>query len=63
MKVESRKTKTFDEVKDSLRSEAAETTVYDFVEKELPTLIEKNNLPKPEDKPATPATPAPAQQK
>lgn len=61
MKVEARSTKTFDDVKADLRSEAAETTFYDFVEKELPTLIEKNTLPKPEDKPAAPATePAPA---
>ncbi|MFD0677108.1 MULTISPECIES: peptidylprolyl isomerase [unclassified Paenibacillus] len=57
MKVESRKTKTFDEVKPSLRSEAAETQVYEFVEKELPTLIETNNLPKPAPAPA-PTAPA-----
>lgn len=58
MKVESRKTKTFDEVKGDLRSELAETHIYDFVEKELPTLIETNKLPKPEEKP--PATPEPS---
>ncbi|MCU6794899.1 peptidylprolyl isomerase [Paenibacillus sp. WQ 127069] len=57
MKVESRKTKTYDEVKESLRSEAAETQVYDFVEKELPTLIETNTLPTPTPPPA--AAPAP----
>jgi foldase protein PrsA len=60
MKVEARSTKKFDDVKGDLRSEAAETTFYDFVEKELPTLIEKNTLPKPEDKPAAPAETAPA---
>jgi foldase protein PrsA len=47
MKVESRKTKTFDEVKPALRSQLAETQVYDFVDKELPTLIETNTLPQP----------------
>ncbi|SCW72239.1 foldase protein PrsA [Paenibacillus tianmuensis] len=50
MKVESRKTKTLDEVKPELRSEAAEPKVYEFVEKELPGLIKTNNLPKPEEK-------------
>lgn len=61
MKVETRSTKTFDEVKTQLRSEIAETKIYEFVEKELPTLIEQNNLPKPEDqKPAeAPKTEAP----
>ncbi|PZE19207.1 peptidylprolyl isomerase [Paenibacillus xerothermodurans] len=51
MKVESRSTKTFDEVKGDLRSEAAEPLVYEFVEQELPGLIETNKLPQP---PATP---------
>ncbi|MDO3681497.1 peptidylprolyl isomerase [Paenibacillus ehimensis] len=62
MKVESRKTKTLDEVKPELRSAAAETKVYDFVEKELPGLIQTNNLPKPEEKkPAeAPKTDAPS---
>ncbi|WP_426450009.1 foldase protein PrsA [Paenibacillus sp. S-38] len=62
MKVESRATKTFEDVKPQLKSSAAEAKVYEFVEKELPTLIETNNLPKPEEKPATqaPATDAPA---
>ncbi|TVY06799.1 peptidylprolyl isomerase [Paenibacillus cremeus] len=58
MKVESRTTKTFDQVKDQLKSEAAEKKVYDFVDKELPTLIQTNNLPKPAETPAAPATPA-----
>lgn len=60
MKVESRKTKTFDEVKNDLKSEAAQTKMYDFSEKELPTLIQTNNLPKPAPAPAatTPSAPA-----
>ncbi|TDF91591.1 peptidylprolyl isomerase [Paenibacillus piri] len=60
MKVESRKTKTFDEVKPNLRSEAAESQVYEFVEKELPTIIETNNLPKPTPAAPPASTPAPA---
>jgi foldase protein PrsA len=59
MKVEARKTKTFDEVKDALRSEAAEAQVYEFVEKELPTLIETNTLPKPVVTPPAAAPTAP----
>lgn len=60
MKVESRKTKTLDEAKPELRSEAAQTKVHEFMEKELPTLIETNNLPKEADTPAeTPGTEAP----
>jgi foldase protein PrsA len=47
MKVESRKTKTLDELKDNLRGQVAQPLIYDFVEKELPGLIETNNLPKP----------------
>jgi foldase protein PrsA len=47
MKVESRKTKTFDEVKDSLREEMAQTKAYDFMDKELPGLILTNTLPQP----------------
>ncbi len=58
MKVESRSSKTFDDVKAGLRSEAAQAKIYEFLEKELPGLIQTNNMPKPE---ATPApTPAPA---
>lgn len=52
MKVESRKTKTLDEVKPELRSEAAQNKVQEFMEKELPGLIETNKLPKEEPKPA-----------
>lgn len=60
MKVESRSTKPFDAVKESIKSGLAEAQVYDFVDKELPGLIETNNLPKPEDKPAqTPNANAP----
>ncbi|MBP1153484.1 MULTISPECIES: peptidylprolyl isomerase [unclassified Paenibacillus] len=61
MKVEARKTKTFDEVKQELRSELAQYNVQEFMEKELPTLIETNNLPKQEEpKPAeTPGAEAP----
>lgn len=55
MKVESRKTKTFDEMKEELKSEAAESKLYEFVDKELPTLIEKNNLPQPKAPEQAPA--------
>lgn len=57
IKVESRKTKTFDEVKDDLRSQLAEPQIYDFVEKELPTLIESNKLPQPPANPPAATTP------
>ncbi|OXM82601.1 peptidylprolyl isomerase [Paenibacillus rigui] len=58
MKVETRKTKTFDDVKADLRSQLAEPQIYDFVEKELPTLIESNKLPQPPANPPAAATPA-----
>ncbi|MFH5186700.1 peptidylprolyl isomerase [Paenibacillus sp. TAB 01] len=57
MKVEARKTKTFDEVKGDLRSQLAEPQIYDFVEKELPTLIESNKLPQPPANPPAATTP------
>lgn len=60
MKVEARKTKTYDEVKPELKSEAAQTKLADFSTKELPTLIEKNNLPEPTPPPATTPTAPPA---
>ncbi|WP_248929095.1 peptidylprolyl isomerase [Paenibacillus hamazuiensis] len=67
MKVEARSSKSFDDVKGSIRSELAETQIYDFFEKELPGLIETNKLPKPEEKKpdaapggSAPASPAPA---
>jgi foldase protein PrsA len=56
MKVESRKTKTFDEVKDSLKSSIAENDAYTFMDKELPGLILTNNLPKPPAGDKDPAT-------
>ncbi|WP_281883888.1 peptidylprolyl isomerase [Paenibacillus sp. YYML68] len=59
MKVESRSTKSYDEVKEGLRSEAAQNVIYDFLEKELPGLIESNKLPKPEPAAPAPATEAP----
>ncbi|MFC0216123.1 peptidylprolyl isomerase [Paenibacillus chartarius] len=58
MRVDARKTKTFDEVKDSLKSEVAEQSAYDFMEKELPGLILTNNLPQPPAPSATPTAPA-----
>jgi foldase protein PrsA len=54
MKVESRSSKTFDDVKANIRSEIAEEQVYEFVDKELPGLILTNTLPQP------PAAQAPA---
>ncbi|MEK8133019.1 peptidylprolyl isomerase [Paenibacillus filicis] len=57
MKVETRTTKTLDQAKDALRSEAAQTKIYEFLEKELPGLIQTNNLPKVEA-PKTDAPPA-----
>jgi foldase protein PrsA len=62
MKVESRKTKTFDEAKDSLKAEVAEPMIYDFVEKELPGLIETNNLPQPPAAQPTPPAASPTPQ-
>ncbi|PYI50223.1 peptidylprolyl isomerase [Paenibacillus flagellatus] len=59
MKVEARKTKTLDEVKDQIKSEQAEAQVMDFIDKELPGLIEKIDtakLPQPAPAPATPNT-------
>ncbi|SDE53732.1 foldase protein PrsA [Paenibacillus sp. UNCCL117] len=56
MKVESRSTKTFDETKEALRSEAAQGKIYEFLEKELPGMIQTNNMPKVE----APAAEAPA---
>lgn len=56
MRVDARSTKTFDEVKDQLKSELAETQVMDFIDKEIAPLIEKINndkLPQPEQPPAS----------
>jgi len=56
MRVDARNTKTFDEVKDQLKSELAETQVMDFIDNEIAPLIEKINndkLPQPEQPPAS----------
>ncbi len=59
MKVDKRTTKTFDELKESLRSETAGKRLGDFMEKEVPGLIVSTNLPKAEapkdEKTETPA--------
>jgi len=47
IKVEERTTKTFEEVKESLRSQIASDAIYEFMDKELPGLIESTNLPQP----------------
>jgi foldase protein PrsA len=64
MRVDARKSKSFDEVKDSLKSDVAQKDAYDFMDKELPGLILTNTLPQPTPTPApanpAPATPAPA---
>ncbi|GAA3411755.1 peptidylprolyl isomerase [Paenibacillus hodogayensis] len=57
MKVESRSSKTIDEVKGEIKSELAETEVSNFIEKDLPAMIEnidKDKLPKAEAPPAAP---------
>lgn len=59
MKVESRRTKTLDEVKPQLKAEAAEWSMYEFHNNELPSLIETNKLPKPQQTPPSEQT-APA---
>lgn len=63
MRVDARKTKSFDDLKESLKSGVAEQEAYNFMDKELPGLILTNTLPQP--KPADKAqpgaqTPAPA---
>ncbi|MEF3306550.1 peptidylprolyl isomerase [Paenibacillus sp. GYB003] len=58
MRVEARSSKTFDEMKDQIKSELAEMQVSDFIEKDLPGMIEKietDKLPKAETAPQTPA--------
>lgn len=60
MRVDERKTKSFDEVKDSLKSGVAEQEAYNFIDKELPGLILTNKLPQPKPKPAD--TPPPGTQ-
>lgn len=46
MKVEKRSTKTYDDVKDQLKSELANTEFSTYMEKDLPKLNVKINLPK-----------------
>lgn len=63
MFVHARSSKSFNDVKDGIKAELAEAQLYDFVEKELPGMIQTNNLPKPQpQQPAggAPASPAPA---
>lgn len=52
MKVEARSTKKLEDVKPELKQQLAQNLLSDFAEKELPGLIETNNLPQP--------TPAPS---
>jgi len=54
IKVENRYAKSYDELKESLRRQVAQEMVYEYTSKEVPPLIEKNNLPKPQEAP--PAT-------
>ncbi|KIL39400.1 peptidylprolyl isomerase [Gordoniibacillus kamchatkensis] len=66
MRVDARKTKSFDEVKESLKNDIAQQEAYDFMDKELPGLILTNKLPQPkpadQTKPGaqTPSAPAPS---
>ncbi|WP_068777612.1 peptidylprolyl isomerase [Paenibacillus sp. FJAT-26967] len=61
MKVEERKKQTVEEAKPELVSLLVQPKMQDFVEKELPSLIETNTLPKPTATPAPSASPqAPA---
>lgn len=60
MKVDARSSKTFDEMKDQVKSELAETQVSDYIENELPGLIEKietDKLPKAAPAPDSPLVP------
>ncbi|MCR8645864.1 peptidylprolyl isomerase [Paenibacillus sp. N1-5-1-14] len=52
MRVDSRKTSTYDELKQQIRSTLAQEQMSEFTEKEAPGLIEKNNLPKPSPSPS-----------
>jgi len=60
MRVDSRTTRTFEEMKQAIRSSLAQDKMSEFIENEVPGLIEKNNLPSPSPEPsASPeATPA-----
>lgn len=59
MKVENRKKQTFDEVKTQIKSQLSQKKMSDYVEQEIPKLIETNNLPKPSEQPSP--TPAPSE--
>lgn len=52
MLVNSRSSKTFDQMKDEMKSEVAGTKINDFVENELPKLDFKSNLPQPSPSPS-----------
>ena len=52
MKVDSRTTETFDQVKEEMRSEVAGNMVNDYVENELPKLDFKITLPQPSPSPS-----------
>lgn len=60
MKVDKREAEAFDAVKAELRSEAAQTSISDFMTKELPTLDFQSKLPAPSPSPAASAPPAPS---
>jgi foldase protein PrsA len=58
MRVDSRKTKTLEEMKQPIRTTLAQQKLMEFIQKEVPGLIETNNLPSPT--PAPSATPEPS---
>lgn len=58
MLVNSRAPKPLDQLKDQMKSEVAGSMINDFVEKELPTLNFKSNLPTPSPSPSPSASPA-----
>ncbi|GAB2718960.1 peptidylprolyl isomerase [Paenibacillus thermoaerophilus] len=57
MKVEKRTLKTFDDVKGEIKMSLADRKLSEFIEKEVPGLIEQNNLPSPTPTPS--ASPEP----
>jgi len=59
MKVESRSTLTYDEVKEELKAELAESRVMDFIENELPNYLENIDTSKLPQASASPEVPAP----
>lgn len=58
MKVEKRTVKTYNDVKGNLRSTLADHKLSEYIEAEVPGLIETNNLPSPTPTPS--ASPSPA---